>query len=165
MSPWSPALCTSGSTGWSVQRTLGVCFNPGPTWNLWGVCSRFRIWVSNGDSYPLSGKVNYFSFVRLRFVIGVKISRHFLHQSKGEPSQMVTELSLTFFLQKVFSYFTWQFFLSPLQEALSGGVMKVSCFVCAINPQPCQFSLLFATLEPRRKLDPVNFRKEFWYCY
>ena len=102
--------------------------------------------------------------MRLRFVIGVKISRHFLHQSKGEPSQMVTELSLTFFLQKVFSYFTWQFFLSALQAALSGGVMKVSCFVCAVNPQPCQFSLLFATLEPRRKLALVNFRQDLWDC-
>ena len=102
--------------------------------------------------------------MRLRFVIGAKISRHFLHQSKGEPSQMVTELSLTFFLQKVFSYFTWQFFLSALQAALSGGVMKVSCFVCAVNPQPCQFSLLFATLEPRRKLALVNFRQDLWDC-
>ena len=102
--------------------------------------------------------------MRLHFVIGVKISRHFLHQSKGEPSQMVTELSLTFFLQKVFSYFTWQFFLSALQAALSGGVMKVSCFVCAVNPQPCQFSLLFATLEPRRKLALVNFRQDLWDC-
>ena len=100
--------------------------------------------------------------MRLRFVIGVKISRHFLHQSKGKPSQMVTEL--TFFLQKVFSYFTWQFFLSALQAALSGGVMKVSCFVCAINPQPCQFSLSFSTLEPKRKLGPVNFRQDFWDC-
>ena len=103
--------------------------------------------------------------MRLRFVIGGKISRYFLHQSKAEPSQMVTELSLTFFLQKVFSYFTWQFFLSALQAALLGGVMKVSCSVCAINPQPCQFSLSFATLEPRRKLGPVNFRKKFWDCY
>ena len=164
MSPWSPALCTSGSTGWSVSRTPGVCCNPGPTWNLWGVCSRFRIWVSNRDSYPLSGKANYFSFVRLRFVIDVKISRHFLHQSKGKPSQMVTELSLTFFLQKVFSYFTWQFFICS-----SGGSFRWSyegkLLFCAINPQPCQFSLSFATLEPRRKLGPVNFRKDLRDCY
>ena len=43
--------------------------------------------------------------------------------------------------------------------------MKVSCSVCAINPQPCQFSLSFATLEPRRKLGPVNFCKDFRDCY
>ena len=42
--------------------------------------------------------------------------------------------------------------------------MKVSCFVCAVNPQPCQFSLLFATLEPRRKLALVNFRQDLWDC-
>ena len=127
MSPWSPALCTSGSTGWSVQRTLGVCFNPGPTWNLWGVCSRFRIWVSNRDSYPLSGKANLVLCVYALW-LALKSRVTFSTNQKESRAKWWRNLVLRFSYKKCFLILPVNFFLSPLQAALSGGVMKVSCF-------------------------------------
>ena len=164
MSPWSPALSTSGSTGWFVSRTLGVCFNSGPTWHLWGVCSRFRIRVSNGDSYPLSGKANLVLCVCALW-LAFKSRVTFSTNQKQSRAKWWRNLVLRFSYKKCFRILRDNFFLSALQAALSGGVMKVSCFVCAINPKPCQFSLSLATLEPRRKLGPVNFRKDFRDCY
>ena len=120
MSPWSPALSTSGSTGWFVSRTLGVCFNSGPTWHLWGVCSRFRIWVSNGDSYPLSGKANLVLCVCALW-LALKSRVTFSTNQKQSRAKWWRNLVLRFSYKKCFRILPTIFFICS-----SGGSFRRS---------------------------------------